>query len=61
VADASNPMLPWYAAYPALRNQGPARMPRSELLEMIRIGKNIAGKDFILIDLRRNDYEVRYL
>lgn len=49
---------PWHAAYPAPRNAHPASITRAELLQDFRDGKK-AGKDFILIDLRRNDHEVR--
>ncbi len=49
---------PWHAAYPAPRNAPPASISCAELLQYFRDGKK-AGKDFILIDLRRNDHEVR--
>lgn len=49
--------LPWHAAYPAPRGAAPS-ISREELLQWIREGKQ-AGKDFVLVDLRRTDYEVR--
>lgn len=48
--------LPWHAAYPAPRGAAPS-ISREELLQWIREGKQ-AGKDFVLVDLRRTDYEV---
>ncbi|KAJ5420609.1 hypothetical protein N7465_003128 [Penicillium sp. CMV-2018d] len=47
--------LPWHAAYPAPRGAAPS-ISREELLQWIREGKQ-AGKDFLLVDLRRTDYE----
>ena len=48
---------PWYAAYPAARTKQPAQISRAELLQLIKDGQ-VAGKDFVLIDMRRMDYEV---
>ncbi|KGO36852.1 hypothetical protein PEX1_051950 [Penicillium expansum] len=47
--------LPWHAAYPAPRGVATS-ISREELLQWIREGKQ-AGKDFLLVDLRRTDYE----
>ena len=49
---------PWHAAYPPPLNKTPAAMTRQAVLEMMKDGKNIAGKNYILIDLRRTDHEV---
>lgn len=48
--------LPWHAAYPAPKSAAPS-ISREELLQWIQDGKQ-AGKDFVLVDLRRTDYEV---
>ncbi|KAH7176080.1 Rhodanese-like domain-containing protein [Dactylonectria macrodidyma] len=48
---------PWYAAYPAPRHTQPGSLTREELLEMMKAGKSVAGRDFVLVDLRRNDHE----
>lgn len=48
---------PWYAAYPTARNSNPESITRHQLLQLINDGKE-PGKDFALIDLRRNDFEV---
>lgn len=48
---------PWYAAYPPPKNTNPASITRSEILQWFQDGKK-NGKDFLLIDLRRTDYEV---
>lgn len=47
---------PWHAAYPAPRNTADS-LPRHELLQWFRDGKQ-PGKDFVLVDLRRTDFEV---
>ncbi|KAF2687104.1 Rhodanese-like protein [Lentithecium fluviatile CBS 122367] len=46
---------PWHAAYPAPRNPTPASMTREEVLAMMK--QSQAGRDFVLVDLRRNDHE----
>jgi arsenical-resistance protein 2 len=53
------PSPPWHAAYPAPKNQEPASMTRDTLLEMIKNDGRVAGRDFVLVDLRRVDHEVR--
>lgn len=50
---------PWHAAYPAPRNTEPGKITREELLELLKTNGKVAGRDFVLVDLRRNDYEVR--
>jgi arsenical-resistance protein 2 len=47
---------PWYAAYPAPKTTASA-ITRETLLSWMLEGK-VAGKDFVLIDLRRMDHEV---
>ncbi|KAJ5337116.1 uncharacterized protein N7506_005138 [Penicillium brevicompactum] len=46
---------PWHAAFPAPKSTPPS-LSREELLGWIREGKQ-AGKDYVLVDVRRNDYE----
>ena len=48
---------PWHAAFPPPKCTKPASITRSEVLEMFQNGKK-AGKDFVLVDLRRMDHEV---
>lgn len=48
---------PWHAAYPAPKTEAPS-IKRDMVLEMLRKGNDVAGKDFILVDLRRADHEV---
>lgn len=57
--ESSNLPSPWYAAYPTPKTQNPTTILREDVLEMLKQGKSVVGKDFILIDLRRNDHEVR--
>lgn len=47
--------LPWYAAYPEAQSK-PAPISRSEVLELLQNGKH--EERFVLVDLRRTDYEV---
>ena len=47
---------PWHAAFPAPRNTA-ASITREEVLQWMREGKE-PGKDYVLVDLRRNDHEV---
>lgn len=49
---------PWHAAYPPPLNKTPTAMTRQEVLEVMKDSKNIAGKNYVLIDLRRTDHEV---
>lgn len=49
---------PWHSAYPAPRNKNPASITRVQLLKDLDAGQQ-SGKDFLLIDLRRTDFEVR--
>jgi hypothetical protein len=48
--------IPWHASYPAPRTVAPS-LSRQELLQWFREGKR-AGTDFVLVDLRRTDFEV---
>jgi arsenical-resistance protein 2 len=47
----------WYEAYPVARTQPAPSIQRSRLLELLKQGQ-VPGKDFILVDLRRTDFEV---
>ena len=53
--DASTP---WHAAYPPPMNKAPGAMTRHAVLDMLKDRNHIAGKDYVLIDLRRTDHEV---
>jgi hypothetical protein len=48
---------PWHAAYPVPRSEA-VEISQSELLAMMQDGQE-PGKDFILVDLRKNDHAVR--
>lgn len=48
---------PWHAAYPAPRST-PATIRREDVLDMIKRSADRSSRDYILIDLRRNDHEV---
>ncbi|KAH6866000.1 hypothetical protein AA0119_g12969 [Alternaria tenuissima] len=47
---------PWHAAYPAPRNT-PATIRREDVLDMIKQSAETSSRDYILVDLRRNDHE----
>ncbi|KAH7120889.1 Rhodanese-like domain-containing protein [Dendryphion nanum] len=47
---------PWHAAYPSPRDSNVTSIPREEILKMLD-HEEVGGRDFVLIDLRRNDYE----
>jgi arsenical-resistance protein 2 len=48
---------PWYASYPEPQRKA-GSVSREELLQWLRDGKQ-SGNDFLLVDLRRTDFEVR--
>lgn len=56
LAGESRVETPWYAAYPAPKSV-PDSLSASDFLQWLQNGKR-AGKDFILVDLRRTDCEV---
>ena len=47
---------PWYAAYPA-PTVAASVITRETVMSWMRAGR-LPGKDFVLVDLRRADYEV---
>ncbi|CAH0027530.1 unnamed protein product [Clonostachys rhizophaga] len=55
---STNAPAPWHAAYPSPRNKTPAAMMRQDMLDMIKNSNNIAGRNYVLVDLRRTDHEV---
>jgi arsenical-resistance protein 2 len=61
MASAQEPgsTLPWYAAYPTPTNAQPRSVTREEMLKMKKASNRPTGRDFVLVDLRRNDHEVR--
>jgi hypothetical protein len=50
---------PWHAAFPSPGNTTPKSISRSELLHCLQAGQR-PGKDFLLVDLRRADFEVGF-
>ncbi|KAK3681343.1 Rhodanese-like domain-containing protein [Podospora appendiculata] len=57
VKSATTP-APWYAAYPAAQSEV-VTISREEVLAMLQNldGKSEDARDFVLVDLRRNDFE----
>lgn len=55
---STDALAPWHAAYPPPRNKTPAVIMRQDVLEMIKNSNNIAGRNYVLVDLRRTDHEV---
>ncbi|KAK4151152.1 Rhodanese-like domain-containing protein [Chaetomidium leptoderma] len=54
-ADATAAPAPWYAAYPAPKSEV-VTISREEVLEMLKAAP-VDKRDFVLVDLRRNDFE----
>lgn len=48
---------PWHAAYPSPASTA-VFLPQKTVLEWMESGEKIVGRDFVLVDLRRNDHEV---
>ncbi|XP_014561541.1 hypothetical protein COCVIDRAFT_86387 [Bipolaris victoriae FI3] len=55
-ASVTGPPPPWHAAYPAPRNTA-ATIRREVVLDMIKQSAETSSRNYILIDLRRNDHE----
>ncbi|KAK6337890.1 hypothetical protein TWF696_001368 [Orbilia brochopaga] len=51
------PTAPWYSAYPEPKSSEPNKVTREEVLELLQKTEGPETKDFVLIDVRRNDYE----
>jgi arsenical-resistance protein 2 len=56
-ADSTPAPAPWYAAYPAPKSEV-VTISREEVLAMLK-ATPVEKRDFVLVDLRRNDFEVR--
>lgn len=48
---------PWHAAHPTPTSTA-VFLPQATVLEWIESSEKITGRDFVLVDLRRNDHEV---
>ena len=48
----------WHEKYPKPQTDTPAAISKDELLARMKSGET-GGKDFVVVDLRRNDHEVR--
>lgn len=48
---------PWYAAYPEPRSTDLKRITREDLLRRMKNGEK-SGQKFVLVDVRRTDFEV---
>ena len=55
-ATTAVPAAPWYAAYPAPKSEV-VTISREEVLELLKTTP-LEKRDFVLVDLRRNDFEV---
>jgi arsenical-resistance protein 2 len=61
MATSTNNTTPsWHAIFPAPRST-PASIRREDVLDMMKQSAESSDKDFFLVDLRRNDYEVMLL
>ncbi|KAM0443736.1 hypothetical protein ACHAPV_009219 [Trichoderma viride] len=50
-------IAPWHSVYPPPRDVELMSITREEMLQMMKDSESVAAKDFLLIDLRRTDYE----
>lgn len=50
---------PWHAAFPAPKDVELGALSREEVLEMVKGADKKDVQDFVLVDVRRNDHEVR--
>lgn len=50
---------PWHAAYPAPTSAA-VYLAQATALEWMESSEKIMGRDFVLVDLRRNDHEVSF-
>jgi arsenical-resistance protein 2 len=48
---------PWHAKYP-VPTSTPGGISQEHVLAMLKSPSLIAGKDYLLVDVRRNDFEV---
>lgn len=60
MASMNAPEVPWHAAFPSPKRQEPETMTRGEVLKMMKDDGSVAGKDYLLVDLRRTDHQVCY-
>ncbi|KAK0387781.1 hypothetical protein NLU13_4026 [Sarocladium strictum] len=47
---------PWHAKYPA-PTYVPSEISREDALAMLKDPSQVAGRDYVLVDVRRNDFE----
>lgn len=55
-AEGTSGEVPWHAAYPEPRTKNLPKITREELLDRMKRGEK-SGKDFVLVDVRRTDFE----
>ncbi|EPS45410.1 hypothetical protein H072_649 [Dactylellina haptotyla CBS 200.50] len=48
---------PWHNAFPAPRTTKPESRSREEVLNMLKLTQGSERRDFVIVDVRRNDYE----
>lgn len=48
---------PWHAAFPAPKDVELGALSREEVLQMVK-NADKGARDFVLVDVRRNDHEV---
>jgi hypothetical protein len=51
----------WHSVYPPPRDVELKYVTREAVLQMMKDSESTTAKDFLLIDLRRTDHEVRFL
>ncbi|KAM7187493.1 oxidoreductase [Naviculisporaceae sp. PSN 640] len=56
-ANPASAPAPWYAAFPPPKTSPVATIPREEVLAMLKDENLVSGKNYVLVDLRRTDFE----
>jgi arsenical-resistance protein 2 len=54
---ATTEETPWHAAFPAPKIAA-ASISRDDILQWLQGQEHVAGRDFVLVDVRRADFEV---
>ncbi|KAL4785414.1 Rhodanese-like domain-containing protein [Aspergillus varians] len=56
-AQSDQEPVPWHASFPTPSTTNPPTLPRTTLLQWLQQGTKAPGSNFLLVDLRRTDFE----
>ena len=54
----SSDPAPWYSVYPTPSTPPPPSISRDRVLDLIKYSEGAEKRDYVLVDVRRNDHEV---